>query len=115
MPAPVFLSGESHGQRSLVGYSPRGRKESDTTERLTHTHTIFYIAKLGSPSLNNCIYFYLSKFNSLSLQILTHAFRHSSFRSLVHLIGQWGDVPKIQIKINTRIFNTLRRNKTTEV
>ena len=27
-----------HGQRSLVGYSPRGRKESDTTERLTHTH-----------------------------------------------------------------------------
>ena len=34
-PTPVFLSGESHGQRSLVGYSPYGRKESDTTERLT--------------------------------------------------------------------------------
>ena len=32
---PVFLPGEFHGQRSLVGYSPRGRKESDTTERLT--------------------------------------------------------------------------------
>ena len=31
---PVFLPGESHGWRSLVGYSPRGRKESDTTERL---------------------------------------------------------------------------------
>ena len=29
---PVFLSGESHGQRSLAGYSPWGRKESDTTE-----------------------------------------------------------------------------------
>ena len=27
-------SGESHGQKSLVGYSPQGRKESDTTERL---------------------------------------------------------------------------------
>ena len=26
---PVFLPGESHGQRSLVGYSPWGRKESD--------------------------------------------------------------------------------------
>ena len=26
-------------KRSLVGYSPWGRKESDTTERLTHTHT----------------------------------------------------------------------------
>ena len=31
-PTPVFLPGESHGQRSLVGYSLRGRKESDTTE-----------------------------------------------------------------------------------
>ena len=31
-PAPVFLSGEIYGQRSLVGYSPWGRKESDTTE-----------------------------------------------------------------------------------
>ena len=34
-PTPVFLSGESHGQRSLAGYSPWSRKESDTTERLT--------------------------------------------------------------------------------
>ena len=33
-PTPVFLPGKSHGQRSLVGYSPRGHKESDTTERL---------------------------------------------------------------------------------
>ena len=31
-PTPVFLSVKSHGQRSLVGYSPKGRKESDTTE-----------------------------------------------------------------------------------
>ena len=31
---PVFLSGEFRGQRSLVGYSPWGHKESDTTEQL---------------------------------------------------------------------------------
>ena len=31
---PVLLPGESHGWRSLVGYSPRGRKEVDMTERL---------------------------------------------------------------------------------
>ena len=31
-PTPVFLPGESHGQRSLVGYSPWGRKESDMIE-----------------------------------------------------------------------------------
>ena len=35
-PTPVFLPGESHGQRTLVGYSPYGHKESDTTE-MTHT------------------------------------------------------------------------------
>ena len=33
----VFLPEEPHGQRSLVGYSPWDRKESDTTERLTLT------------------------------------------------------------------------------
>ena len=40
-PTPVFLPGESHGQRSLVGYSPWGRKESDTTERRTHIQQTF--------------------------------------------------------------------------
>ena len=34
--APVFLPGESHGQRSLAGYSPWGRRESDTTASLHH-------------------------------------------------------------------------------
>ena len=33
-PTPLFLPGESHGQRSLVGYSPWGRKGSDMTEQL---------------------------------------------------------------------------------
>ena len=32
---PVFLPGESHGQRRLEGYSPWGHKGSDTTKRLT--------------------------------------------------------------------------------
>ena len=35
---PVFLPGESHGQRSLVGYSPLGHKEMDTAEH-AHIHT----------------------------------------------------------------------------
>ena len=30
---PIFLPGEFHGERSLAGYSPRGCKESDMTER----------------------------------------------------------------------------------
>ena len=44
-PTPVLLPGKSHGQRSMVGYSPWGHKESDTTEQLhLYTNTIsFYI------------------------------------------------------------------------
>ena len=34
-PTLVFLSGESHGQRSMVGYSLWGREESDITKRLS--------------------------------------------------------------------------------
>ena len=45
-PTPVFLPGESHGWRSLVGYSPRGCKESDTTEQL-HFLSFFKINSLS--------------------------------------------------------------------
>ena len=37
LPTPVFLPGESHGQRGLAGHSPWGNKESDTTAQLTLT------------------------------------------------------------------------------
>ena len=33
-PTPVFLPGESHGQKSLRGYSPKDHKESDMTDQL---------------------------------------------------------------------------------
>ena len=39
-PTPVLLAGESYGGRSLLGYSPWGHKESDTTERLTYIHRL---------------------------------------------------------------------------
>ena len=38
---PVFLPGESHGQKSLVDYSPWGCEESDMTEQLS-THIFLY-------------------------------------------------------------------------
>ena len=38
-PTPVLLPGESHAQKRVVGYNPWGRKQSDMTERLIHTHT----------------------------------------------------------------------------
>ena len=49
----VFLPGKSHGRRSLVGYSPWGRKESDVTEQLhfTFTHVHTYIQESVSCSV----------------------------------------------------------------
>ena len=44
---PVLLPGKSHGQRSLIGYSPWGRKESDMTEQL-HFHFSWAFIKTGS-------------------------------------------------------------------
>ena len=49
-PTPVFLPGKFHGQRSLAGYSPWGRKESYMTDQLsTHTCT-----RLQSRKSANC-------------------------------------------------------------
>ena len=38
-PTPVFLPGESHGQRSLAGYSPQGCKELDMIDHRVHTQS----------------------------------------------------------------------------
>ena len=46
---PALLPGKSHGQRSLIGYSPWGRKESDTTDRL-HFH--FSLSCIGEGNGN---------------------------------------------------------------
>ena len=39
-PAPVLLSGKSHGRRSLLGYSPRGRTGQDLANERAHTSTV---------------------------------------------------------------------------
>ena len=65
-PTPIFLPEESHGRRSLVGYSLWGHKESDTTEQLhfsyTHTHTR-YLSHLSDFHLSSpylCFVYLLS-------------------------------------------------------
>ena len=64
-PTPVFLPGKSHGQRSLVGYSPWGCKESDSGECLsahvcacTHTRTQ---TQTHSDTLTHSLSIYLSR------------------------------------------------------
>ena len=51
-PTPVFLPGEFYGWRSMVDYSPWGRKELDTTKRF-HFHFFFIL------SLNKCLITYI--------------------------------------------------------
>ena len=48
-PTPIILPGEFRGLRSLVGYNPQGRKESDMTERL---HFAFHF-KMVAKAFNN--------------------------------------------------------------
>ena len=55
-PTPVLLPGKSHGRRSLVGYSPWGRKESDMTERLHFHFSLLCIGEgNGNPLQCSCL------------------------------------------------------------
>ena len=63
------MPGKSHGQRSLVGYSPWGRKEPDTTERLHFFTLKFHLAKL------------LFKMATQEDPKLTSSHRHTEFRA----------------------------------
>ena len=55
-PTPVFLPGESHGWRSLVGCSPWGREESDMTERLHFHFSLSCIGEgNGNPHQCSCL------------------------------------------------------------
>ena len=55
-PTPVLLPGKSHGRRSLVGYSPWGRWESDTTERLHFDFSLLCIGEgNGNPLQYSCL------------------------------------------------------------
>ena len=55
-PTPVLLPGKSHGRRSLVGCSPWGLTESDTTERLHFHFPLWCIGKgNGNPLQCSCL------------------------------------------------------------
>ena len=55
-PTPVLLPGKSHGQRSLVGCSPWGHEESDTTEHLHFHFSLSCIGERnGNPLQGSCL------------------------------------------------------------
>ena len=72
-PVPVFLPGESDGQKSLVGYSPRGHKQSGTMKRLsTHIHlrtdstTIVRITKAIVFPLKEALFYTFLKYSEIN-------------------------------------------------
>ena len=65
---PVLLPRKSHGQRSLAGYSPRGRKESDTTEQLHFP----FLSDLFSPLIKHSHLCSLNYGNSPHVPAKTH-------------------------------------------
>ena len=65
-PTPVFLPGEFHGQKSLVGYSPWDRKESDSTEQLTRITLLLVSKFLQKETWDGCVVHLLFFFYSAS-------------------------------------------------
>ena len=66
-PTPVFLPGESHGQRSLAGYSLWGCRELDTNERQTLTHIHNYLSCSNKCLINIFLIIFKVKFNSKAI------------------------------------------------
>ena len=69
-PTPVFLPGKSHRLSRLLGYSSRCRKESDTTEWLSHTYIIW--AKSMSSFLSHLFFkiYFIPLFSSFQMKKL---------------------------------------------
>ena len=70
-PTPVFLPGKSRGRRSLAGYSPWGRKELDTTERLILTTLSIMSSRCVHIVANGRMSFF-SWLNNISWQYTPH-------------------------------------------
>ena len=77
-PTPVFLPGESHGQRSLGSCSPWGHKESDTTERLSTP----WLEQLSLKSLQTLLLLLLSHFSRVRLCVTPWMAAHQAPPSL---------------------------------
>ena len=89
---PVFLPGEFHGQR-IVGYSPWGHKELDTTEQLSYTHTQISIMHLYTVFImlyTQCIEDYkLENFTSAPFQTGGSSAYFVNLRASLLMSGAW--------------------------
>ena len=113
-PTPVFLPGESHGPRSLAGYSPWGHKESDMTERLSlhlpcsgsgHSDSLRWC--LGECS--QCLFLWLS-FEFLlfpvKLLLFTRLFIKCGLMELLGFVLNWVTISFQPHSASLRLFPT---------
>ena len=83
-PPPVFSPGKSHGQRSRVGYSPRGRKESDMTERLHFTHFTLLLRRKVMTNLDSIL-----KSRDMILSTKVHLVKAMVFQAVMYGCESW--------------------------
>ena len=69
-PTPVFLPGESHGQRSLAGYSPWGHKGSDVTWQLNNKSPVYEPSSCELSDSNVCSISVRCEWQALALRLL---------------------------------------------
>ena len=91
-PTPVFLPGESHGRRNLVGYSPRGHKESDTTERLQLHHA------------DNIMWYWLNSIHhrtgdvlAINRETINRVFSLSRGKMMIIVQWKWKSLSRVQL------------------
>ena len=93
-PTPVLLPGKSHGRRSLVGCSPWGRSESDTTERFHFHFSLSWLEKemrLSSSSSKMHIYIYTHISYYFTLQSTFYCFSQGPFSIYFRYLNTcWG-------------------------
>ena len=114
---PVFLPGEFHGQRSLVGYSPLGPKESDITKWLTLPFSqLFYLCNLWESQFFSYFHFnYLPSYYTQH-QILVDILRVlpvmyvRSYYSWTSLVVQWIGI-HLPIQ-GTRVWSLVQEDST---
>ena len=97
---PVLLPGKSHGQRSLVGYSPWGREESDTTEWL-HFH--FSLSFFFSFSILLPFYYQIYYIHTQTIFTFHHLSHNTPF--ILVSLSPWDQSLIHHIKLTCLVWN----------
>ena len=99
-PTPVFLPGKSHAQRSLVGYSPWGHKDSDTTEWLNNNKCFRIIVLL-------CIF----KMLAYTPDIIFFIFSSSEIISMKKYKLYGGNKRHVKLPLTWKVYSAYNANQ----